>query len=360
MESIKIGVIAPANSIHTVRWVNGLAKHASVHLFSLHQHANVSEQLDPAVLLTYLPSQGKLGYLTATMALRREAKHFSVYNVHYASGYGTLARLAGISPYVLNFWGSDIFEFPNKTPVHRWLIRRNALGAARVVSTSHVMKQEIEKHCPELRDISVVPFGVDLDQFRFQSHHLSKNKLRLGTCKILSPAYAIDNMIRAVDSVSKALSQPISLDIYGDGPDRLKLEHLIQELGLSEAITIHGWTPHSLIPQAMENIDIFLLSSLQESFGVSAIEAQAAGIPVIATATAGFREVIQDGHSGIIVPVSDPDAMAEAIVALSHNQALYEDLRQAGRKQVEECYDWEQNVKQQFDILYQVAAQKTR
>ncbi|HHT21607.1 MAG TPA: glycosyltransferase family 4 protein [Tissierellia bacterium] len=357
MPRLRIAVIAPANSIHTIRWVNGLSAYADIDLFSLADHPNKSEMIDPSVRLTYLPSRGKLGYLLAARALRRLAKGFAVYNVHYASGYGTLARLAGIKPYVLNFWGTDIFEFPNKSPIHRRLIQGNAKHAAHVVSTSEVMKQEILKICPGL-SVSVVPFGVDLSRFDYQSHQITEGRLRLGTCKILSPPYAIDDMIKAVSLLKQLLKDSqleLSLSIYGDGPSRSELADLIHQLELDEIVTLHGWISHDSIPDVLQRMDIFLLSSLQESFGVSAIEAQAAGVPVIATATAGFQEVIQNGRTGRIVAVADPPAMAQAILDLVKDPASYQRYRLAGRESVEVHYDWDKNVKQQYELLERVA-----
>lgn len=355
----KLAILAPANSVHTHRWVNALSEYFQVSLFSLNIHKDVSGEINNAVSVYYLSASGKGAYFRVHKEFERIASYneFDVYNAHYASGYGTILRLSKRKPAVLNFWGSDIFEFPNKSPMHKWLLKKNVLFPDVIVSTSHVMAQEITKVFPGLkRDLYVVPFGVDLDKFKFKQRKLG-NYIHIGTCKILSPIYAIDDMIRAFQIVHKRLKekgQMSSLEIYGDGPDRKKLEELVVEFKLENEVNFHGWTPHQAIPDVLEHLDIFLLTSITESFGVSAIEAMATGLPVIATSTPGFSEVITKGKNGELVPTRDPVEMANTICHLIDDSLAYQTYSITGRKHVEDNYNWKDNVKKMADILHNV------
>lgn len=352
-----LAVLSAANSVHTQRWVNALSKFFQVTLFSLDIHRDVTHAIENSVEVIYLPSSGKLSYFKAHKELNRLSKerHFDVYNAQYASGYGTILRLSRRKPAVLNFWGSDIFDFPNKTPLHKWILRKNTQSANVIVSTSKIMADEIKRVFPSLRtDIYVVPFGVELEKFKYKQRKIHCD-VRLGTCKMLSPIYAIDDMIKAfaiVRETQKKAGRKLTLELFGDGPSRAQLEQLVTELSLEDSVTFHGWIEHKEIPKALESLDIFLLTSITESFGVSAIEAMAVGLPVVATKTPGFSEVILDGVTGSLVSVHDFKALSIEISRLLDNEVLYQAYSQAGRARVEEKYNWADNVKQFVEILH--------
>lgn len=351
-----LAILSAANSVHTHRWVNSLSKYFKVTLISLASHKDMTNSINPEIEVIYLPAKGRLAYFTAHKDLLKilHGRPFDVYNAHYASGYGTILRSSKLKPAVLNFWGTDIFEFPHISPLHKWILRKNVKAADIIVSTSHVMAREVKKVFPELRqDIAVVPFGVHLDKFAYVDRQPSE-EIRVGTCKILSPNYAIDDMIKAyaiARSKLLPLGKTLTLEIYGDGPSRPSLEELTQDLNIQSSVNFHGWIKHDKIPDALYDLDLFLLSSLSESFGVSAIEAMATGLPVVATMTPGFSEVIKDQETGVLVPVHDPEAMAQEIVRLITDKEKYQLLSRAGRKSVEEQYDWNKNVAQFANVL---------
>ena len=113
-KALTLAFIAPASVIHTVKWVNGLAaKGINVHLITQHQPV---EYIHADVTLHLLPINNALGYIFNAFSLSRLIKKISpdLINVHYATGYGTLANLSQIEPYCLSVWGSDVYEFPYK------------------------------------------------------------------------------------------------------------------------------------------------------------------------------------------------------------------------------------------------------
>src|SRR5690606_7867519 len=116
---MRVAFLAAANSIHTIQWVKRLASRGlDVHLVTLHEP---TEELGGDVVVHYLPYRPPIGYVTATRAVQRVLSRLNpdVTNVHYATGYGTLARLAGAKPLLLSVWGSDVYDFPLKSPLHR-------------------------------------------------------------------------------------------------------------------------------------------------------------------------------------------------------------------------------------------------
>ena len=102
--------------------------------------------------------------------------------------------------------------------------------------------------------------------------------------------------------------------ILGEGPERLRLESLVAELGLGDRVALPGFGPN---PYAyMARAALVVLSSISEALPTTLIEAMALGTPVVATdCKYGPREILQDGRYGPLVPVGDPAALAEAISA---------------------------------------------
>ena len=119
---MKILFLSAANSIHTVRWVNSLAnRNHEIYLVYNRGHNPKADKIDKKVKLCELPFTGNRGYFFNVFALKKLAKKIKpdVINVHYASGYGTLARKSKLCPILLSVWGSDVYDFPNKSFVNK-------------------------------------------------------------------------------------------------------------------------------------------------------------------------------------------------------------------------------------------------
>lgn len=133
---MKILLLSGASSIHTIRWANGLAEIGhEVHLVT--QQLPI-EPLSKKVTVHQFKNRGIVGYYLLARAVKKIIKNIQpdVLNAHYASGYGTTARLVNWHPYVLSVWGADVYEFPDKSVIHRNLIKKNVLAADLVASTS--------------------------------------------------------------------------------------------------------------------------------------------------------------------------------------------------------------------------------
>ena len=142
---MKILFLAPASSIHTVRWVNALAQKNEVYLVSLLNHKMIDDEIDLKVKINYLPISGGKGYYLNGNALKKLARQLNadIVNVHYASGYGTLARIAHLPNIILSVWGSDVYDFPYRNRINMYIIKKNLLYAKHIVSTSEAMKIQV-------------------------------------------------------------------------------------------------------------------------------------------------------------------------------------------------------------------------
>ena len=129
----------------------------------------------------------------------------------------------------------------------------------------------------------------------------------------LEPEKDIASLIAAMARVRTALPNARCL-IAGEGSERPALEEQIQRLGLSQVVTLLGF--RSDAPAIIAAADLFVLPSLAEPFGLALLEAMALGKPVIATCAGGPLEIVEQGRTGLLVPPSSPDHLADAMERL--------------------------------------------
>jgi colanic acid/amylovoran biosynthesis glycosyltransferase len=145
-------------------------------------------------------------------------------------------------------------------------------------------------------------------------------------------------------------------EIIGDGPLRRKIEQLIIELGLREVVTLHGARDGAFVRERMREAHLALLGSVSiegdaEGQGLFLQEAQASGLPVIATRHGALPEGMLPGKSGFLVPERDVAAMAERIEFLVAHPEVWPALGRAGREFVAARYDI-RKLNQQLVGLY--------
>jgi glycosyltransferase involved in cell wall biosynthesis len=335
---MKILFIAPANNPHTQKWVHGFRVQHEVFLCSMH--------IDPLLNIEnifYLPIKNKLGYYLNAFFLKRIAKKIKpdIINVHYASGYGTLARMAGLKNYVLNVWGSDVYDFPYESRLKMSIIKKNLKNAFQIASTSEVMKKQTLKLINPKKEIIVTPFGVDTNIFITIKKDFA-DKFIVGTVKTLAPKYGISTLLQAFDyAVSLGMSNA-QLIIVGGGEQENELKMLSQSLPSNEKIVFIGAIKHSDVPGWLTRFDLFvaLSESESESFGVAVVEAESCGLPVIVSSVGGLPEVVENNITGFVVPRGDWKCAGEKIFQCYNNRDFCKKMGEAGRELVLKKYDW--------------------
>jgi len=137
--------------------------------------------------------------------------------------------------------------------------------------------------------------------------------------------------------------------LAGDGPLRAEVEALIAELGIADSVVLLGhWTR---VPELLRALDVFILASKFEPYGVAILEAKCAGTAIVATRVNEIPKIIEDGVTGLIVPAETPDAMAAAFVRLARDAAFRRGLGSAALADAERRHSIEA-VATAYQTLY--------
>jgi phosphatidylinositol alpha-mannosyltransferase len=178
--------------------------------------------------------------------------------------------------------------------------------------------------------IRIVPNGCDVELFAAArpAEGLPTGRKLLWVGR-LDPQKGLSVALRAF-AVLAGEFPDLWLVVAGDGPDRGEVRR--QPLEVRERLVLLGGVQHERLPAYHAACDVFVSPAIgQESFGVSLVEAMAAGLPVVASDIAGYREVVRAGVDGLLVRPGDPVALAEEVRRVLKDRGLAERLRQAGR-----------------------------
>lgn len=365
---IKVLLLADQNSPHTIKWAKSLNENG-IDILLLGLNKLLVEDYKGTSIRTISLNETitreegslkKIKYLKALPVLKRAIKEFkpNIVHAHYASSYGLIAALSNFHPIVVSIWGSDVFSFPNKSILHKMIIKYVLNKADIITSTSEVMAKEATKYTN--KNIKVIPFGVDLEVFKPMKVNslFSENDIVIGTVKTLEEKYGIEYLIRAFKIlVDKYPDLPLKLLIVGGGSLEEELKNLVKQLSIDERTLFTGKVPFSEVPKYHNMITISVSVSDSESFGVSVVESMACEKPVVVSNVGGLPEVVEENITGFIVPPKNIQETAKAIEKLILNKQLREQMGKSGRERVKKLFDWKKNVKQMME-LYQEILQK--
>ncbi|HSB54177.1 MAG TPA: glycosyltransferase family 4 protein [Gemmatimonadales bacterium] len=273
---------------------------------------------------------------------------------HVARWLGATRRI----PYGLIVYGLDlaiVSEQARRSARKRRRVRMLFRDAAGIVACS----EWTAGRCRALLDqlglggvaglIRVIPLGADPRRFSPDGRRYPLPQGRwLLTVARLVPHKGVDTGIRALASLHERFPD-LQYAVAGTGPDRERLAALATDLGVSDRLVFLGPVPDEDLPSLYRSATVYLGLSREsgnevEGFGLSLVEAQASGCPVIAVKSGGVPDAVADGESGILVPPSDAAAAARAIAALLEDDGRRAALGAAGRRRVEERLNWERVV----------------
>ena len=274
----------------------------------------------------------------------------------YANIFGLPgAALAGVPVRI----GSRRELNPDKTAGQIRLQRQAYRCATTVVANSSAARTMLQQEGLANARIAVIPNGIDTNAFTRRAHPdvaqiaslpavAAKPHRRVITVANLRPEKSHETLIAAAAQVAADFPD-VQFQIVGDGPRRSELEGLVRARGLERTVVFLGHRED--VSDLLGAADVFVLPSKSEAFPNGAIEAMAAGLPVIASAVGGLLDLIEPDLTGLLVPAGDADAFAAALRRLFSDPVLAGRLGEAAQTQVRQRYSFERMVAS-FEELY--------
>lgn len=246
-------------------------------------------------------------------------------HVHYAIPHASAAYMAkqillaeGIYiPFITTLHGTDI-TLVGKDPSFQPVITFCLNQSDAVTTVSESLKKDTYRHFNTSIDICVIPNFICPDDYQIPFEHSFRQKYAKDNefifCHISNfrKVKRIEDVIRVFKIVEDEI--PAKLLLVGDGPERNNIECLARELDVYNKIVFLGKLQNTARPLSIS--DLFLLPSQTESFGLAALEAMAAGVPVISSNTGGIPEVNLQGFSGYLSDVGDVEDMAKNALSI--------------------------------------------
>lgn len=313
----------------------------------------------------------KHGELAASMRLfyraipfvSREEYRYDIVHCHHGhvGAMGIKLREIGAvtGQIVTSFHGYDANVIPvlKGSDVYRELFEKANVITA---NSNFTIGKLTDLHC-SVDKIVRLPVGLDVSLYMFRERKppLGNAPIRLITVARLVEKKGIEYSIKAVSKVIEKYPD-IQYEIIGDGPLLRPLQKLISELHLQGTVHLRGWKTKEEVQKHYEQSHIFVLASVtaanhdREGQGLVLQEAQAMGLPVVATLHNGFPDSVIQGKSAFLVPERDVAALADRLVYLIENSENWAEMGCVGRKYVEENFDIADLNQQLIDIYKKV------
>ena len=235
-----------------------------------------------------------------------------------------VGRMLGISVLIASYRGVEQQRSKFWVWGDRLVVR---LAQATTCCSDAVRQSVIEGFGGDTSKYITIYNGIDVERFHRVST-LTKSDLGLregiatiGTvCRLDEPTKGLAVLLKGIAQLNQISNiPPFQLLLVGDGPSGNSLRRLSEELALNEIVVFAGLRCD--VEQILPLLDLFVLPSLSEGFGIALVEAMAAGCPVVATAVGGIPEVVQTGRTGMLIPAGDSKAVTEALADLLKDQS---------------------------------------
>jgi mannosylfructose-phosphate synthase len=300
--------------------------------------------------------------------IRDNGLEYDLFHGHYVDAGNVtldvakaLGRPAFFTAHSLGAWkqeqmGGDPVEMEKKFNFKRRIADEINIFKSVVAQsfTTEVQKEKVAQlYGWTAENAVIIPPGVDVHTF----HPLRSDEARLETDLPDTYVFCLsridtnkghDLLLHAFDRVRKAVPHA-HLVIGGGSPTPGQRERgvfatmrgIIDEKGMHDNVSIIGYVPDEMLVPYYRQAEVFVLPSLFEPFGMTALEAMACGTPVVASRPGGIRTVITTEENGLLVDPADPDEFAEAMVRLLKDRALGRRLGEAGRQTIVAQFSWE-------------------
>jgi glycosyltransferase involved in cell wall biosynthesis len=222
-------------------------------------------------------------------------------------------------------------------------------------TTNHII--EVENAPPE--KVVTIYNGIDFDRVKTSNNDFrskirqefdAQDKLLILTTGRLHPEKGYPYLFEAVPKLKKLLQKPFLWLIAGKGALENEFRSEVTRLGGDDVVRFIGFRQD--IPDLMSTVDLFVLPSVAEAFGVVFAEAIYLGAPIVATRIGGIPEIVSNGVDGILIPAGDSDAIAKTVADLLNHPEKLKSLANTGRDKVIERFRFE-DMTRKYEAVYE-------
>jgi len=296
-------------------------------------------------------------------ARRLIGKHtLELVHAHYVTGPGWIGALAGFHPFVLTAWGSDVNVDPRRSWVYRqlnkWAIRKADL----ITTNSDDLRQKLIAMGATAAKVHVIQGGLEIDRFPFQRGNEPlrrqlglKDELVVLSTRLLGKVYNLDILVKAIPRVKGEIPNVKFVFVYrGTAEQEAELKGLIAEVGAGEAVILIGPVQNTRMAEYYHLADVFVSIASSEGMPGSLTEAMACGAAPVVSDLPVMRDWIEPDVNGLLVPVRDVKATAQAIIALLRDPEKRAAMARRNRELVVEKADhrkWMRQVEEIYGAL---------
>ena len=284
--------------------------------------------------------------------------HYAIPHAYAAYFAKQMLREKGIElPIITTLHGTDITLVGNH-PAYKPAVEFSINHSDKVTAVSESLKKETYEFFSIKNEIEVIPNFIDNEQYEIEEDCGCRNQLAEKKEKVIIHVSNLRKVKRLNDVVSifyeiqKEI--PSKLIIVGEGPEWENANALIQNLGIAHKVKNLGKINE--LYNVLCSSDLFLLPSEKESFGLAALEAMAARVPVISSNAGGIPEVNIDGETGFVLPVGDVEGMARRGIEMLSDEKVLSEFKENAKKQAFK-FD-KKNILPLYEELYYSILQK--
>jgi len=322
-----------------------------------------------------LPFKALQFWLCLPNAIKNFEKEYGLFDIVHFNGisYAFFKKKLSKAPHIVTIHHlvKDVIRNNNPSLISRirdiggengffvpYVEKRCIKYADKFIAVSNFTKKRIiEIYKVPSDNIEMVYNGIDLNGYTFIKEELKETKkhLNLAEKPIILFVGRVDDPRKGLDLVLKAFKKVLEkidamLLVVGKG-DQTKARILAKSLGVSEKVVFTGFVDEATLKKFYAICDVYVCPSRLEGFGLTVLEAMAAGKPIVATNVGAIQEIVKSGENGILVAVNDIDGMSNAICTFLQDKMLAEDVGKINANYVKKKFSWEKNAKE-IEQLY--------
>jgi glycosyltransferase involved in cell wall biosynthesis len=263
-----------------------------------------------------------------------------------------LTRLPVVAQ-IHHLFGTSVFHEVNPAVAsYVWGMERAGVSLLRrrripIVVGSNSTKDELVAHGCRPEDVDVVHYGFDLNTFTpGGAKHPTPMIGYLGRLKRYK---SVDHLLEALPAVLRTVPD-LSVRIVGDGDDRPRLEAVSARLGLQSVVEFTGFVPEATKVEILRSMWFGVMPSVKEGWGLTVLEANACGTPVIASRVPGLKEAVLDGETGLLYPYGDRGALADAMLRMLTDGGMRRRFSSESLKRAS-SFTWDRAADETFAFL---------